>query len=150
MLPRNIADNMLLALRILAADDHRDLLLQLCGSSQTIMDPVMSSTESENVSSVPLHPVVTEAPVVPAFTAEGGRPPMVAVGMWLGKAQSKTRNALVSAYRQTRRASVSAYRGLQARAERAREEQPLPTLAVISGCAFAAGLALAVWRSQRS
>lgn len=75
---------------------------------------------------------------------------MVAVGMWLGKAQSKSQILLTSAYRHTREASTSAFRQLRARAERAREEQTLPTLAVISGVAFVAGLSLAAWRSQRS
>jgi hypothetical protein len=110
----------------------------------------MSSTGSENVSSVPIHFVVTEAPVVPAFAAESGRPPMVAVGLWLGKARSLTQNLLSSAYRHTRQTSSSAYGQLLARAQRAKEEQPLPMLAVISGCAFIAGLTLAVWRSQKS
>ena len=113
------------------------------------MDPVMSPVGRENVSSVP-SPLVTKAPVVPAFAVECGRPPMVAVGMWLGEARSMTQNLLSSAYRHARQTSSSALDQVRARAQRAKEEQTLSTLALISGCAFVAGLTLAVWRSQKS
>jgi len=73
----------------------------------------------------------------------------VAVGKWLGQAESEIGQLFSFAYRSSRNASDRLLQRLQNRARQLRRERPLPLLWAVSGCAFALGISLAIWRSRR-
>src|SRR5579885_2162573 len=73
-----------------------------------------------------------------------------AVGRWLGRTKSRAESRLSLAYRRSQNASTSLLQRVRERTRQIRQEHPIPTVAVISGTAFALGLTLAILRSRRT
>jgi hypothetical protein len=93
-------------------------------------------------------PAVSAVSAVPAENYE--RPSTLdSAAEWLGRTQTQVQDLLRAAYEESRAGAVAAVRKIHTGARRLREEKPMPLLAVISGCAFAAGVTLAIWRSRR-
>lgn len=93
---------------------------------------------------------VTAIPEIPEDTLSCPADTAVAVGTWLGETRSEIGHLFRFAYRSSRDASDRMVHRIQSRARYLREERPLPLLWAISGCAFALGIGLAIWRSRRS
>lgn len=96
-----------------------------------------------------VNPVAT-IPEIPKATSSCPADTAVAVGAWLGETRSEVGQFFSSAYRNSRAASDRLVHRIRSRARYLREERPLPLLWTISGCAFALGVGLAIWRSRRS
>lgn len=93
---------------------------------------------------------VTTIPEIPPATSNCPEDAAIAVGKWLGQTQFEIRQFFTLAYRGSRETADRLLQRIRSRAQRTRDERPLPLLGTISACAFALGVGFAIWRSRRS